>query len=88
MTTLYSSKQSAVESGIFYARGVVDIPFETLTFQKETVRHPLDDEGKYDLVGEKCVVENDEGKQVDIVVTPCGQGFHLWLCIDGACLRA
>ena len=88
MTTLYPSKEVAIKMGIFYCRGVVDIPIDSLKFTKETIRHPLDDEGRFDIVGEKYRIENNEGKEVEIIVTPCDGGFHLWMCVDGACIRA
>lgn len=88
MTTLYSSKTSALEMGIFYARGKNDIPVESLELKKKTMRHPLSDDEKDNYEAETCEIENANGEKVLLSVSPCGDGYHLWICsLDGMCIR-
>jgi len=89
MTTIYSSKSSALKAGIYYSRGEIDIKVEDL---KKLEGLDIKD---CDFLGvhtrgkvEVFELENSNGKTVRIAVGTCDDGFELWLVTDnGFALR-
>lgn len=87
MTTTYPSKKSALETGIFYVRGKVDISVESLKLEKTKVGNILAEKEEDFIEAEKCTIKSASGKRVELVVSPYNGEFHLWLCVGGVCLR-
>lgn len=95
MTTTYHSKKQAIETGILYARGRVDVEAKKVSEEEMTSGlSMLSPElakgfGESSNVLEVYEVENSKGKMVRFGVSPFRSGWNLWFIADnGMMMRA
>jgi len=80
MTTRFTSKESALNMGLFYTGSKQKI-VELQVKRVEKIKHPLDDENKWVRDLEIFEVDGEKGK-VEIGIEQNNNEFYLWLIGD------
>ena len=83
MTTKFPTREVALQTGIHYVRGKVDIEIEDL----RKIEGDINQFG-VPLGADIYELENAKGEKAIIAVSPFRDGYDLWLCApSGICVR-
>jgi len=84
LTTIYPSKEMAINMGIYYATG----QFERSKTDLKKIEGEIEQFGTLIKSSEMYELTNSKGQKATFTVSPCRDGYDLWLVLpNGMAMR-